>query len=195
MISQKNLIKDEIFPDIYLVKNYLNSEQCGALFAQFLSQINWQKYHITVFGKTYLQPRLCSFIGDENLSYTYSKLTLHTKPWLSSILDLKKQIESDFSLQFNSVLANLYRDGNDSNGWHSDNEGELGLNPVLASLSFGGSKPLHLRNNNSKLKFIVDAGDLILFSGSSQHESQHMIPKSKTYTEPRINLTFRQIIH
>ena len=192
--KKMTLIKKEIFKDIYLLRKYYSSEEASFLYDCLFSKISWKQYNVNVFGKTYPQPRLCSFIADNNVSYTYSKLTLNAEAWTNELYEIREKLKTDFKLEFNSVLANLYRDGNDSNGWHADNERELGKNPTLLSLSFGGEKALHLRSNTAKKKILIQNGDLLLFTGKSQHESQHMIAKSKTYTEARINLTFRNII-
>lgn len=185
---------NELFKDIYIKYNYYHHDEAERLFNVLHEKISWKQFHVTVYGKSYPQPRLCAFYGDENLSYSYSKLTLKTEKWPAEILSIKEKIKSDLNLDFNSVLANLYRDGNDSNGWHADNEKELGKKPSLLSLSFGGEKILHLRSKTAKEKILIKSGDLLFFTGKSQHESQHMIAKSKRYTKARINLTFRNII-
>ena len=154
----------------------------------------WKQDDITVFGKTYLQPRLTALYGEK--SYSYSNITMHPTPFSPKLLGLKHKVEQLSQSKFNVCLFNFYRDGNDSNGWHSDDEKELGLNPTIASLSFGGPRYFHIRHKTDKTlkhKLLLEHNSLLIMSGPMQHHWQHQIPKSKRLTKPRINLTFRNI--
>ena len=118
------------------------------------------------------------------------------KPLSLVLKKIKTRIEEVSEVKFNTVLLNLYRDGSDSNGWHSDDEPELGRNPVIASLSFGAERVFQLRNKSDKSlrkNILLEDGSLLLMKGATQHNWQHQIPKSKKITRPRINLTFRSI--
>jgi len=121
---------------------------------------------------------------------------MNTMPFTPTLLQIKNKIEGNITEKFNAVLLNLYRDGNDSMGWHSDDEKELGENPVIASISLGEERMFHLRHKNNKLlkfKFLLQHGSLLLMKGKTQHFWQHQIPKSKKINKSRINLTFRII--
>ena len=110
---------------------------------------------------------------------------------------IKKLLEGVSKIDFNSVLINLYRSGKDSNGWHADNEKELGKNPVIASLSFGASRFFHLKHRTqkeAKLTFELEHGSLLLMEGGMQENWLHQISKTAREVKPRINLTFRKII-
>ncbi|KJG05508.1 DNA repair protein [Photobacterium angustum] len=178
---------------LYWHPQFLNLQRSEQYFQQLKSELNWQQEHITLFGKSVLQPRLQTWIGDA--VYTYSGLTMHPQPWTSAILDLKTQCEQQAQTRFNSVLGNLYRDGEDYMGWHQDNERELGHQPVIASLSFGATRQFVFKHKTTKEKiaFQLTPGSLLIMAGETQQYWQHALPKTKRVNEPRINLTFRYI--
>lgn len=174
--------------------NYFTSEQASAYHHQLLEQLAWRQDNIMMFGKQIAIPRLQAWYGDA--SYTYSNLKLEPLPWNPLLNSLKAHCEKVAGSQFNSVLANLYRDGHDSNGWHSDDEKELGTNPVIASMSFGAERRFLLRHKmtGEKVEFNLTSGSLLIMAGETQHHWQHTIPKTKRFVEPRINLTFRKVL-
>ena len=176
--------------------DFLTENQADELFEELKTSNLWRQYKVKVFGKTYDQPRLCFLAADRKVNYTYSGLTLPAVDFSKSLSLIKTRIEQTSSTRFNSCLANLYRDGNDSNGWHSDDEKELGDEPVIASLSLGVTRNFdlkHKRNRLIKKRIKLTHGSLLLMSGRSQKDFKHQIAKSKRIHEPRINLTFRYI--
>ncbi len=183
--------------DIRLYHGFFNVEESARLFARLESEIVWQQDQIRMFGKQMLIPRLNAWYGDEDKSYTYSGIHLKPHPWNEDLLWIKDRIEKETGLTFTSVLLNLYRSGNDSMGWHADDEPELGLNPSIASVSFGASRMFQMRHVTKKIrtKIPLDNGSLLLMQGSTQHYWQHQIPKSSKALDSRINLTFRSIYH
>jgi alkylated DNA repair dioxygenase AlkB len=163
-------------------------------FHRLLKETNWQQDDIKIFGKVYPQPRLTALYGEEGKSYSYSGITMHPDPFTPLLKEIKQAVERISGTTFTTVLLNLYRDGNDSNGWHSDDEKELGINPVIASLSLGVKRKFHLRHRKDKtLRYSIDLehGSLLLMKGETQHHWHHQLPKSKRIQNPRINLTFR----
>jgi len=182
--------------DISYYPNLFSAEESVKLFNLLYKETPWKQDDIVVFGKKYKQPRLTALYGEKNMPYTYSGITMYPSTFTKTLLQLKNKIEKITSIQFNAVLLNLYRDGNDSVGWHSDNEEELGANPEIASLSFGTERMFHLRKTEDKIlqkKILLQNGSLLLMKGKTQHFWQHQIPKSKKISQPRINLTFRVI--
>ncbi len=152
---------------------------------------------ITIFGKKILQPRLIDFLGDPGVSYTYSKSQLIASEWTPAILSIKKLVENILDEQFNSGLVNFYRNGDDSMGWHADDERELGPNPIIASANFGATRKMkfkELGGGQRKIDIILDHGDILVMSGALQHHWQHMVPKRANIKESRLNITFRNII-
>lgn len=176
-------------------ETFLNQEEADLLFKHFEATFPFQQGTINLFGKTHAIPRLEAFFATENKTYSYSGKTLQTHPFTTELLTLKSKIEAISQEQFNCVLVNLYRNGQDSNGWHADNEPELGKNPVIASLSLGATRRFDLRHNltNEKLSFNLTNGSLLLMMGEMQHFWKHQIAKTKKVDAARINLTFRWV--
>lgn len=175
---------------------FIEAAETQPLFKRLQQELDWQQEVITVVGRRVPVPRLVSWHGDEGAVYQYSGLTHHPKPWAASLLALKSAIEAASGHPFNSVLGNWYRSGQDSMGWHSDQEPVLGRNPCIASLSLGQARLFKLRHNKTgeTLDLTLEDGSLLLMSGCLQHHWRHCVPKSAKAAEPRINLTFRLII-
>jgi len=175
---------------------FLTTQSATELFGHLLDQTEWRQEQITVYGKTHDAPRLSCWVADSGLDYRYSNMTMSPVAWSSALIALKQRIESLLGVRFNSVLLNYYRNGQDSNGWHSDDEPELGKNPVIASVSLGAVRDFKLRHkSNQQLKHTISLqhGSLLLMSGRTQTCWQHQVPK-RVDVGPRINLTFRSII-
>ncbi len=182
--------------DIWYFGEFLDKASADNYFEHLLNTVNWRKDSIRVFGKVYDQPRLTALYGNNGKAYSYSNITMHPRPFDVSLKKLKSDIERVAGAEFTSCLLNLYRDGSDSNGWHADDEKELGKNPVIASISLGQERNFKLRhrfNKDLKYNLILEHGSLLLMKGPTQHYWHHQIPKSKKPMEPRINLTFRVI--
>jgi alkylated DNA repair dioxygenase AlkB len=178
--------------------NFWSLSEANLLFQDLKNNIQWQQDYITLFGKTHLQPRLTAWYGHRNKVYTYSGITMYPRNWIQGLLTIKEKIEPIAQVKFNSVLLNLYRDGKDSMGWHSDNERELGKQPVIASVSFGGERRFLIKprdkKNTTREEIILTHGSLLIMAGDTQEYWLHQIPKTSKFVAPRINLTFRVII-
>jgi alkylated DNA repair dioxygenase AlkB len=165
------------------------------LLERLIAESPWRQEEITVYGKAYRQPRLSAWYGD--LGYSYSGIRLEPEPWTSTLLDIRARVEKLAGHQFNSVLLNYYRDQNDKMGMHSDDETELGRQPVIASLSLGESRTLLLRHKTRKdlatIKLPLPSGSLLVMRGDTQHYWRHGINAERARCGPRINLTFRTI--
>jgi len=183
--------------EVYYLPNFYSAEQSITYFNQLLNDIAWQQDVIKIFGKEIPIPRLQAFYGDDGLSYKYSNIKLNATKWNDLLLKIKTDIEQQISTKLNSVLLNLYRDGNDSNGWHADDEPSLGKNPTIASLSFGSNryfKLKHKKNKEQQVKIELQNGSLLIMKGATQHFWYHQIAKTKKELKPRINLTYRCIV-
>ncbi|MEM7358791.1 MAG: alpha-ketoglutarate-dependent dioxygenase AlkB [Pseudomonadota bacterium] len=181
--------------DIEYQPGYLVDDQAWALYDTLLAETDWQQERITLYGKTHDVPRLSCWMGDAGLDYGYSNMRMQVVPWNQELRALQQQLRCDTGHPFNSVLVNLYRDGQDSNGWHSDDEPELGTNPVIASVSLGAARDFHLRHKTRKdlrQSISLEHGSLLLMSGTTQHCWQHHVPK-RAQAAQRINLTFRYV--
>lgn len=176
---------------------FFDTEKADMLFEKLYGETPWQQDHITLFGKTHPQPRLTALFGNEGKSYAYSNIIMQPHPWNALLTYIKEEVETATGQKFTTVLLNLYRDGKDSNGWHADNEKELGRNPVIASVSFGAERFFHLQHNSipgAKQKILLGHGSLLLMKGETQHFWKHQIPKTAKPVAARINLTFRSIL-
>lgn len=182
--------------DITYFSNFLNCENANTYFELLKSSVSWRQDEIRVYGKFYPQPRLTALYGTNNRSYSYSGITMQPLPFNETILDLKIKLSEVTPVNFTTCLLNFYRDGKDSNGWHSDDEKELGQNPVIASVSLGQERYFHLKHKklkDLKYKILLEHGSLLLMRGSTQHFWQHQIAKTTKPIGERINLTFRVI--
>lgn len=182
--------------DICYYPNFLNQAEAENLFNRLRNTVPWQQDTIKVFGKTHPQPRLTALFGDHNKPYTYSNITMEPHQFIEPLSDLKKRVDEIAKTDFTTCLLNLYRDGRDSNGWHADNEKELGKNPIIVSISLGQERFFHLKhraNPQMKHKILLENGSLLLMKGETQHHWLHQIPKTTRQIGERINLTFRVI--
>ena len=177
--------------------NFFDLNISNLLYQQLKEKIAWQQDYIKLYGKENPIPRLTAWYGDEGKSYTYSGIKMDPHPWIEPLLQIKKAIEPISQVVFNSVLLNMYRNGKDSVAWHSDDEPELGKNPVIASVSFGGTRRFLLKpkdkNKPIKEEILLTNGSFLLMAGETQKYWLHQIPKTSKKVDPRINLTFRVI--
>lgn len=177
--------------------NFFNKEEADMLFNKLTNETPWLQDDITIFGKKIAQPRLTCLFGNEGKPYSYSGLTMQPQLWNPTLIYIKDKVEQIVQQNFTTVLANLYRNEKDSNGWHADNEKELGRNPIIASVSFGEARKFQLKHNTiseAKINLILNHGSLLLMKEGSQIHYKHQIPKATQAKNPRINLTFRTIL-
>ena len=178
------------------LENFYSSSESTHLLNYLLNELNWKSGEIKLFGKVYPIPRKQVYFSDNGLSYYYSGKELIIDAWDENVLNMKRRLQALLNVEFNACLSNLYRNGQDSNGWHSDNEKELGTNPIIASVSFGATRRFDLKHqsNKQKLSFQLTSGSLLVMGGEMQHFWKHQIPKQKNINDPRVNLTFRQVL-
>ncbi len=181
--------------ELYWIQAFFGPREAARLFRMLLETLAWAEEEIVIAGKTVKVPRLVCWYGDADAVYRYSGVRHEPLPWTDELLAIRQAIEEKLGLAFNSVLANLYRDGDDSMGWHADKEKELGIDPVIASLSLGEERLFRLRHHKigQTLDIPLRHGDLLVMAGALQHHWRHCLPKSKTPKRLRINLTFRRI--
>lgn len=185
----------QIIPDLIL------SSQQMRLYHQFISlgtplHSRWFQNQIQLFGKTIDEPRLIQWMSDEGVYYRYSGSLLRPTAWLPEIEEIRQRLQQQCSDRFNSALINFYRNGKDYMGWHSDNEASLGPAPTVASVSLGAVRDFDVRANDRtwQCRFRIPPGWALLMSGQSQKISKHQLPKRTRLVEPRINLTFRNVL-
>ncbi len=182
--------------DITYYPEFFSVKESEIYFQYLLKNVSWQQDDIKIFGKTYKQPRLTALFANNKEPYSYSNITMYPDPFTKELLAIKSKVESVISANLTTCLLNLYRNGQDSNGWHADNEKELGRNPIIASVSFGAErlfKLKHRQDSGLKKDLILQNGSLLIMKGETQHRWLHQIPKTKKEVAKRINLTFRII--
>ena len=175
--------------------NFFSKAESDSFLKNLRNNIVWKQESMNMYGKKIDFPRLTAWYGNNDKPYSFSGITLQPLPWSSEILSIKSKIEPVAKTAFNSVLLNLYRDGNDSISWHTDAEKELGTNPVIASVNFGATRNFQLRHIKTKEKLEIELthGSLLIMQGELQHFWQHQVPKTSKVVGERINLTFRVI--
>lgn len=182
--------------DITYYPNFIAPKEATHIYETLLKETPWQQDDIKMFGKVYAQPRLTALYGTNQKSYSYSNIEMKPHKLTPLLQDLKQKVDTTCDENFTTMLLNYYRDGKDSNGWHADNEKELGANPVIASLSFGQERYFHLKHCTDKTlkhKILLQHGSLLLMKGETQHKWLHQIPKTARKINGRINITFRII--
>ena len=180
------------------IENFFDFDQSQLYLKHLTNDIKWKREKIRMWGREIITKKRIAWYADEGKSYTYSGSTFHPEQWNKLLLEIKKYVEHYIKFQFNSVLLNEYPNGKVGMGWHSDDERELGIDPIIASLSFGANRDFIFKHKTDKsfenIKIHLKGGSLLLMLGSTQHHWKHSLPKRLKVREPRINLTFRKIL-
>jgi alkylated DNA repair dioxygenase AlkB len=180
--------------DLVLIDNFIPKEVADFYYNTFLNNTKWKEYEMEIFDKTVTAPRLISW-HEEKTKTSETDQNL----WNPELLEIRKKVETETQLKFNAVLLNLYRNGNDGVAWHSDHTDKSGINPIIASVSFGETRMFRLRHKFRKdigqIEIPLFHGSFLLMAGTTNSYWQHQVPKTAKDILPRINLTFRRIIH
>jgi alkylated DNA repair dioxygenase AlkB len=194
------MTQSELLPmpdaEVTFYPDFFGADESEQLFQQLVDSIQWKQESARFGGKAVPLPRLTAWYGDAGKTYRYSGITVEPISWTPLLLSIKNRVEAAANTTFNSVLLNFYRGERDSVAWHSDDEPELGQNPVIASVSFGATRKFQFKHKtNPDLRTAVDLtpGSLLIMAGATQHFWKHQIPKTTKPIGPRINLTFRVI--
>lgn len=183
--------------DISIFRQVDLGESYDVLLRQLIDDVSWKQESVKIYGKIHAQPRLSAWYGDDNAAYTYSGIKLQPMAWTPLLSDIKHRVEIISGYDFNSVLLNYYRDQNDCMGMHSDDESDLGPQPVIASLSLGEERDFILKHKYRKdietIKLPLPCGSLLLMKGGTQARWKHGINRLRQACGARVNLTFRQI--
>ena len=183
--------------ELVYIPNFYTSKQAANYFKILEETIAWQQDSIKLFGKTHQQPRLTALYATINKTYSYSNIKMIPNKLTPELAQIQADVEQEAQTNFTTVLLNLYRNGQDSNGWHADNEKELGKNPIITSVSFGETRFFHFKHRqlpSEKYKIPLENGSLLIMSGDMQQYWLHQIAKTKRCVGKRINLTFRKLI-
>lgn len=190
----KTATHESLPPGFELWPGFLPPAEQEEAFSALLAEVPFTRPMVRLFGRWRPSPRLACWMGEA--SYRYSGVRYEPVPWTPTVLRLRHRIEAALSASFNGVLINLYRDGQDSMGWHADDEPELGPEPLIASLSLGAARPFALRPRprGPILRLLLPPGSLLVMSGRSQRDFLHALPARGGLRAPRLNLTFRRIL-
>jgi alkylated DNA repair dioxygenase AlkB len=184
--------------DVRLLHGFMDQRSADDLFQTLRQTVSWRQDTIRIYGKVHPLPRLQQWFGDAGLDYTWSGIHMKPEPWPSVLLDTKRKVEAIAGVEFNTVLLNLYRSGQDTVSWHSDDERDLGPAPIIASMSLGVEREFVLRHNDradiDQVVIPLPNGSLLLMAGSTQSKWKHALPRRKGITGERINLTFRRVL-
>ena len=187
---------DMVDAEVVMFAGFFPVKEADALFTALCETIAWRQNTIKLYGRVMDQPRRTAWYGDAGRSYTYSGISMNPEPWTPELLQIRRRVDSVAGVAFNSVLLNQYRNEWEGVSWHSDDEPELGVNPVIASVSFGAARRFQFKHKTDpNLRAAIDLthGSLLLMRGPTQHFWKHQIPKSSRPHGPRINLTFRVV--
>ncbi|WP_222911050.1 alpha-ketoglutarate-dependent dioxygenase AlkB family protein [Pseudomonas sp. DNDY-54] len=176
---------------------WVDAQRADQWLQQLSQQTPWTQPQIKLYGRSIAVPRLVAWYGDTGAAYRYSGLVHDPLPWTPLLTDIRKRVEQEIGEPLNGVLLNFYRNGQDAMGWHSDDEPELGVQPLVVSLNLGATRRFDFRRKGaSRIEYSLELehGSLLVMSGPTQHHWQHQIARTRKVATPRINLTFRQII-
>jgi alkylated DNA repair dioxygenase AlkB len=183
---------------LWLKRRFLTVAQAEELFAGLLSATPWEQEVIRMYGREVQSPRLTAWYGDPGSDYLYSGISHRPLPWTRALNALRQEVQERTGIAYNSALLNLYRDGQDSVAWHSDDEPQLGECPQIASVSLGATRTFQLKHKrfgpSSRIDLELPNGSLLFMGGACQRHWLHQIPKRKKVLHERINLTFRQVV-
>lgn len=181
--------------DAILTEGMMEESLSYQVFNSLFKNIDWKPDELIMYGKKIVTKREMAWYGDKPFDYHYSNRSKIALPWTKELVDIKKIVEESSGYTYNSCLLNLYHTGEEGLSWHSDDEPELGDQPVIASLSLGVTRKFSLKHKETKETVNVNlySGSLLVMKGLCQEKWLHSLAKTKKVTEPRINLTFRTI--
>ena len=182
--------------ELQLFENCFAKEESDHFLQKLTTEIHWKHEPIKMFGRSVMQPRLTAMYGEPGVHYAYSGIDMQAAPWTDTLKAILLKVSSLANATFNIALLNLYRDGNDSMGWHRDNERSLGKHPTIASVSLGATRDFQVRRYKEKdnlMTLPLSHGSTLLMKGDMQSLWEHQVPKTKKQVAARINITFRNV--
>jgi alkylated DNA repair dioxygenase AlkB len=182
--------------DLRYLPQWISAETADQWLEELLVQTPWSQPELKLYGRRFAMPRLVAWYGDPGARLRYSGLIHDPLPWTPLLAEIRQQVQREVDRDMNGVLLNLYRNGQDAIGWHSDDEPELGSEPLVVSLNLGATRRFDFRRKGASRiqhSIALEHGSLLVMGGPTQHYWQHQIARTRKVTEPRLNLTFRQI--
>jgi alkylated DNA repair dioxygenase AlkB len=188
-------------PDVEYFNHFIGKEEAETYFLKLCSELEFSSQTFTIMDKKIETKRKMSYHSEH--SYSYNREVHHGKPWTHTLKTLQLLIMKTTGFEFNAVLCNFYENGEAGMGWHADKEKELGLNPTIASISFGETRTFAFRHRRDIIseknpktisEYNLNSGDLLIMKGNTQDYFEHSLLKNKAAKSPRLNLTFRKVI-
>ena len=194
MLDSQNILPYD--GEVYYEKCIWDKPNAENLLREMQQHLHWQHDELMMFGKKITTNRKVAWYGDKAFTYTYSRTTKSAIPWHPLLLPIREKTETVTNASFNACLCNFYHHGNEGMTWHSDDDKEFGLNPTIASLSFGAERTFSFRHKITKeeISIILESGSVLLMKSNTQTHWVHSLPKSAKIKDPRINLTFRWVV-
>lgn len=194
MLDSQNILPYD--GEVYYEKCIWDKLKAENLLREMQQHLHWQHDELMMFGKKITTNRKVVWYGDKAFTYTYSRTTKSAIPWHPLLLPIREKTETVTNASFNACLCNFYHHGNEGMTWHSDDDKEFGLNPTIASLSFGAERTFSFRHKITKevISIILESGSVLLMKANTQTHWVHALPKSAKIKDPRINLTFRLVV-
>ncbi len=194
MLDSQNILPYD--GEVYYEKCIWDKPNAENLLREMQQHLHWQHDELMMFGKKITTNRKVAWYGDKTYTYTYSRTTKTALLWHPLLLPIREKTETVSDASFNACLCNFYHHGNEGMTWHSDDDKEFGLNPTIASLSFGAERTFSFRHKITKevISIILESGSVLLMKANTQSHWVHALPKSAKIKDPRINLTFRLVV-
>jgi alkylated DNA repair dioxygenase AlkB len=194
MLNSQNILPYD--GEVYYEKCIWDKPNAENLLREMQQHLHWQHDELMMFGKKITTNRKVAWYGDKAFTYTYSRATKSAIPWHPLLLPIREKTETVTNASFNACLCNLYHHGNEGMTWHSDDDKEFGINPTIASLSFGAERTFSFRHKITKevISIILENGSVLLMKSNTQTHWVHALTKSAKIKDPRINLTFRLVV-
>lgn len=192
--SNANLLSGESIAESHGI--IFNKDEIESLFYLLIEEIAWVNDEVLIFGKKVITKRKTAWYGEKPFAYTYSHTTKIALPWTETLKLIKNKVEEISNEKYNSCLLNLYHDGKEGMGWHSDDEKMIVPKSAIASVSFGAMRKFVFKHkiDKTQVSTILENGSLLVMKGETQIDWLHSLPKSVKIKTPRINLTFRMIV-
>lgn len=199
LFTQEKIKFDIPDAELILIENFISPDDAQRLYKDLYKNVKWELRELFMFGRWVNQPRLTALYGDDEKSYSYTGTTFETHPWIAPLEEIRDKVAEEAGQKINAVLCNLYRDGKDGCGWHSDAGKSDGQNPMICSISLGATRIFQIKHRTNPefskpINIPLPAGSLLIMAGEMQHHWLHAVPKQNIAIEPRINLTFRTVM-
>jgi alkylated DNA repair dioxygenase AlkB len=151
------------------------------LLERLTTAVPWKQHDRQLFDQTFREPRM-----------TAEYRNLRTVPD-KALLDAASVLSQHYGVEYDSLWLNLYRDGQDSTGWHRDRFSCRRPECIVPVLTLGATRRFLIkpRAGGNSIAFKPGSGDLIVMGGRAQEDWVHSVPKDPKVARPRISVNFQ----